>query len=530
MEFATAVAGAYRVLILPATRRDAEATGVLLASARIEWGVCYSARELATQINQSVGAILFTDAAFYDDHFADVIKAIVNQPTWSDIPVLLLCRGEQSEHGIRALESLRNVTILDRPSSSRTLLSSIKAALRARRRQYQLREQLAALHRSEATLRSVSNDLKDSNRRKDEFLAMLAHELRNPLAPIRNVSEILERKLPADAAMRPMVHIVKRQVTQLSRLVDDLLDVSRITEGRIELQRDRLEIGAIIAQAVESVDPLLREKNHKLSIAPANQPLYLKGDHARLVQCVANILTNAAKYTDAGGTIRLWVEKRGELVAIVISDNGTGIAPHLLPRIFDLFVQGERTLDRSQGGLGLGLSIVKRLIEMHNGNVVASSDGHGCGSTFEIQLPLIDAPLSFTDQASQADVKPKRILIVDDNEDAANSLAALLSLDGHSTEAVYGATDAIARVSTLHPDVVVLDIGLPQMNGYEVAKIIRAELSAVQLIALTGYGQADDIQHAHEVGFDGHLIKPADVSTLARMIDEFKSSSISAIN
>lgn len=496
----------------------------LLAGAKLNCDVCADAAILAEEIERDVGTVLFTDTAFADAHILQVLDALHRQPQWSDIPVIVLSKaGAQSRTGIRILDALTNVTLLDRPSSSRTLLSSIQAALRARSRQYELREHLKTLHASEAALRNAGERLEEANRRKDEFLAMLAHELRNPLAPIRNVTEVLDRKLPADTSLKPLVEITKRQVAQLARLVDDLLDISRITENRIELRQARLEVGAIIAQATESVDALMREKRHKLLVRTRFTPLYVEGDHARLVQCLSNVLTNAAKYTDPGGEIRLEVQPHGSTVAIVVSDNGAGIPATLLPRIFDLFVQGERTLDRSQGGLGIGLSVVKRLIEMHGGHVVAKSDGLGLGATFELHLPLADGPPSVQRAHSAAAVRSRRILIVDDNVDAANALAILLKLEGHETEAAYRARDAIERASAFNADVVVLDIGLPEMDGYTVAEHIRARHNGVHLIALTGYGQPEDIERAYARGFDHHMTKPADPTALLRLIDECRT-------
>jgi two-component system, sensor histidine kinase len=512
---------AYRVLLLPATRRDGDATRTLLTSANLLCHICVDANELAREIERNVGAVVFTDEAFGDPNIAKLLETMSRQPQWSDVPAVILCHAEaQWRLGTRILESLRNVTLLDRPSSSRTLLSSVQAALRARARQYQLREQLQALQESEAALRAASQRLEDANRRKDEFLAMLAHELRNPLAPILNATEVLDRKLSQDASLKAMVHVTKRQATQLARLVDDLLDVSRITEGRIELRLTRLAVAAIVAQAAESVESLIREKGHALLIADDAEGLHVEGDHARLVQCVANVLTNAAKYTAPGGEIRVEVRTQGSEVVIAVTDNGPGIAPQLLPRIFDLFVQGERTLDRSQGGLGIGLSIVRRLIEMHGGRVVATSGGLGRGATFALHLPLTDASHTIESPTGARAVRSRRILIVDDNVDAANSLAALLQIEGHETQTAYNAADALARFKVFQPDVAVLDIGLPDMDGYSVAARIRKMHASVQIIALTGYGQPDDIRHAYSNGFHGHLTKPADTAALARMIAE----------
>jgi CheY-like chemotaxis protein/nitrogen-specific signal transduction histidine kinase len=379
---------------------------------------------------------------------------------------------------------------------------------------------LSVAHDATETQRSALI-LEEANRRKDEFLAMLAHELRNPLAPIRNASEILARKLADDPQMKRTVNLVKRQVTHLARLVDDLLDVSRITQGRIELRRAPQELAPILAQARESVEPLLREKQHVLLVSTSFEPLYVFGDHARLVQSVANVLTNAAKYTDPGGEIRLELRRQNEQAVIVVSDTGVGIASELLPRVFDLFVQGDRSLDRSQGGLGIGLSVVKRLVEMHHGRVTARSEGTGHGSVFEIHLPLIDAPAGSYAHPSARTIQSKRILIVDDNVDAANSLAEMLQIDGHITEVVYTGRDALSCALARPADVILLDIGLPDMNGYEVAARMRPKIGPAQLIALTGYGQTEDVRRATEAGFDAHLIKPVDFDELERIIAEF---------
>jgi PAS domain S-box-containing protein len=360
--------------------------------------------------------------------------------------------------------------------------------------------------------------LEAADRQKNEFLAMLAHELRNPLAPIRNAGELLSRMMPADARTRALTHMLQRQVTVLIRLVDDLLDVSRITQGRIVLKRRSMQLAEIVAQAVETVETLIREKRHKFSVV-SSRPLRINGDPTRLLQCVVNVLTNAAKYTEPQGEIRVEsFEDNGEAV-LIVSDNGPGISAELLPQVFDLFVQSKRTLDRAQGGLGIGLSLVKRLIEMHGGRVSASSPGPGRGSTFEIRLPLSRHEDEVAHDAV-VHAPPIRVLIVDDNADAANSLGMLLQLEGHEVELAHTPDDALSRVRSLNPALVLLDIGLPDMDGYEVARKIRSfpELKDVRLVALTGYGQADDKQRARSAGFDDHLVKPVEFPALRRVL------------
>jgi CheY-like chemotaxis protein/two-component sensor histidine kinase len=361
--------------------------------------------------------------------------------------------------------------------------------------------------------------LETADRQKDEFLAMLAHELRNPLASIRNASELLSRP-STDHSRAQVVGILHRQVTQLTRLVDDLLDVSRITQGKIDLKRGPVRLAEIIERAVETVVPLLKDKQQKVSIISDRRSLWVSADPARLLQCVANILTNAAKYTEPRGEIRIESHDENGEAVLDITDNGIGIAPELLPRVFDLFVQSDRTLDRAQGGLGIGLSVVKRLVEMHGGSVRASSAGVGRGATFEIRLPLIESTNESSFEAPPPKVRAQRILIVDDNEDAANSLGMILELDGHQVQCVFGAQNALERAESLRPDVVLLDIGLPDMNGYEVARRLRAlpGLERVGLIALTGYGQGDDKQRTRDSGFDEHLVKPVDFSLLRKAL------------
>ena len=374
----------------------------------------------------------------------------------------------------------------------------------------------------------IQEALDEANRRKDEFLAMLAHELRNPLSPIGTASELLSRTVGDDPRAHAAIGMIKRQVTQLTRLVDDLLDVSRITQGRIQLRKRPAELVAVITQAIETVEPQLREKHHKLSVhASSYEPLYVLGDFARLVQCVGNILTNAIKYTEPGGEIAIHAWADEGCTYIAISDTGAGIPADLLPKVFDLFVQSERTLDRSQGGLGVGLAVVKRLVEMHQGEVRVRSEGHGKGSTFEIRLPRIARPTASVVDAAPAVTEPRRVLIVDDNADAADSLSMLLALQGHQTQVAYSATDALKHAETFRPDVGVLDIGLPEMDGYELAKRLRTlpQLAGLRLVALTGYGQVEDQQRALANGFDAHLVKPIDLQALQRTLTRLTDAS-----
>lgn len=361
--------------------------------------------------------------------------------------------------------------------------------------------------------------LEAADRQKDQFLAMLAHELRNPIAPIRSAGDVLGRLPLQDDRAGRMVQIIQRQVGTLTRLVDDLLDVSRITQGRIELQLGPVSLNDVVTQAVETVEPLMRERQHQLAVTTA-RPLRVRGDLARLVQCVANVLTNAAKYTDPGGHVQLVTREDNGEALIAISDDGVGIPPPLQATMFDLFVQGDRTLDRSQGGLGIGLSLVRQLIEMHGGRVSVHSDGQDCGARIELRLPLLNEDGFHDVQPATPRLRQRRILVVDDNVDAATSLAMILALDGHVVERVHSGAEALRRLEHFEADAALLDIGLPGMSGYELAQRIRAmpERRHMRLVALTGYGQPEDRERTGDAGFDAHLVKPADPTALMQAL------------
>jgi two-component system, chemotaxis family, CheB/CheR fusion protein len=368
--------------------------------------------------------------------------------------------------------------------------------------------------------KAAQEALRRANHQKDEFLAMLAHELRNPLAPIRNAAVLLSREIGADSRLGILTAMITRQSQHLTRLLDDLLDVSRIARGRIVLQLEHLEIGEFIGPAIEMVQPLMNEKLHNLRVERPGQPLHVHGDRARLVQCLSNLLNNSAKYSAARGEIVLVVGEAPDNVTIEVRDNGPGVSPELLPHVFDPFVQGERPLDRSQGGLGIGLSIVRRLVEMHQGSVSAASEGIGCGCTFTIRLPRMAAQEGAAADYVAPSAAKRRILVVDDNSDGADSLAMLLRLDGHDVEIAYSAPGTFEAVQRQRPEAIFLDIGLPQMDGYEIARRLRADPAAkrAHLIALTGYGQEHDRERAREAGFGAHLVKPADIEAVNQIL------------
>jgi len=374
--------------------------------------------------------------------------------------------------------------------------------------------------KAENSLREREEALVESDRLKNEFLALLGHELRNPLSPIYSTSEILSRILADNTQAQAGVAVIQRQTKQLIRMVDDLLDVARISQGRISLRRQTIDLSSVVARGVETIRPLLLEKHHQLSIEANFRPIYVSGDADRLAQCVSNLVSNAVKYTDPGGRIRIEVRAEGPFAVVEVADNGCGIPDALLPRIFDLFVQGDRTLDRAQGGLGIGLPVVKKLVEMHGGSVTARSRGVGRGASFEFRLSQVTPTPATSTTTAPINTPPRRIFIVDDNVDAAESLATLLQLDGHEVQTAWSSKDAPERMESFKPDIALLDIGLPEMNGYELLRRLREVpvLQTVIFIAITGYGRAEDRERIRQAGFEGHLIKPVSITALNRVL------------
>jgi PAS domain S-box-containing protein len=368
----------------------------------------------------------------------------------------------------------------------------------------------------------VEAALKAADRRKDEFLAMLAHELRNPLAPIRNAAQALRSRGGADPDQHRAAATIERQVGHLARMVDDLLDVSRFTEGKIKVDRAPVELAAVVARAVETSRPLIDARRHDLKATLPAEPIAVEADATRLAQVVSNLLNNAAKFTEDGGQIELMVERLPGEAVVRVRDTGMGIPAELLPHVFDLFTQGDRSLARSEGGLGIGLTLVKSLVELHGGTVAASSDGLGKGSEFVVRLPTLAMAPTPADGAGRTDRRaaaPRRVLIVDDNVDAAEMLALLLQTEGHEVRTAHDGPAALRSAETFNPEVVFLDIGLPRMDGYEVARLLRRqERKPALLVALTGYGRDEDRRRAEEAGFDAHLVKPADPAALQGLL------------
>jgi len=381
----------------------------------------------------------------------------------------------------------------------------------------------ATVSRDISASKQVKAALREANQRKDEFLAMLAHELRNPLTPINNAAHILDRLNLEDPRLSWATEIIKRQVKHLTHLVDDLLDVSRIARGKISLKKERIDLVEVIKAVLETARGFILAKQQHLDVCLPEQPILLEGDSVRLSQVLLNLLDNASKYSLEKGQIEVNAQRLGAEVEIRVRDNGTGISPELLPTIFDLFQQGMRTLDRSQGGLGIGLTLVKQLVELHGGQVTASSPGAGLGSTFSIRLPTIvkatTVPVSETPTPSPN--AGMRVLVVDDDSDVRMSTALLLELNGYEVKMADSGEQAITLIDAFHPDVVLLDIGMPGENGYQVAQCIRRLPNGgnLLLIALSGYGRAEDLARSQEAGFDHHLVKPLNLHTLCNLLE-----------
>jgi len=365
--------------------------------------------------------------------------------------------------------------------------------------------------------------LSEADRRKDEFLATLAHELRNPLAPIRNGLHLMKLARGQVAVIEQTRRMMERQLEQMVRLVDDLMDVSRISRGQLELRLERVPLSAVLHSAVESSRPLIEQMGHTLVVTIPEQPISIDADMTRLPQVFLNLFNNAAKYSDVGGHIHVEVVAQGHDVSVRVTDTGIGIAAEQLPRIFEMFTQVDQSLEKSQGGLGIGLALAKRLVEMHGGSVAARSEGPGKGSEFIVSLPVVvDA---FAPQIPRAAHEPTdtpslRILIVDDNRDGADSLASMLRIMNHDVRTAYDGMVGVEEADAFRPDVIVFDIGLPTLNGYEASRHVRAQSwgQGIVLVAMTGWGQDEDRRRSAEAGFDHHLVKPVDPHTLMQVL------------
>jgi signal transduction histidine kinase/ActR/RegA family two-component response regulator len=507
-----------RLLLVTPSRRDAELADGFLKDAGFELHPCADLAELSREVTVGAGAVLLTDDLLErgnPDAFAQVLH---QQPPWSDLPVVLLSpRGADSPTAVWAMNALTNVTVLEQPVRVMTLISALRTAINARRRQYELRDRMEAL--------------RQADRQKDEFLATLSHELRNPLAPIRNALHVLRLAGGDEQTRNRVIDTLERQTGSVIRLVDDLLELSRINQGRIELRKERIRLTAVLRSALESSAPIVEAAGHELIVAEPPEPVLLNADPVRLTQVIANLLNNAAKYTERGGRIVLSAQVFGSEAVITVRDTGVGIPADMLSNIFEMFVQVDPARDRSRQGLGIGLTLVRRLVELHGGTVEARSDGPGKGSEFIVRLPAFaDQRAPRTDGAPvpkearadrrKSDLARFRILVVDDHHDAGDSLATLLRLLGHEVRVAYDGQSGMEAARVFRPQVALLDIGMPGMDGIELGTRLRREpeFENLLMVALTGYGRDEDRQRSSEAGFNAHLVKPVDVATLNALL------------
>lgn len=508
-----------RVLVVPVTRRDGDVTQGLLHGHGIACCICDSLATLVAEMDRGAGALLFTEAALSRPDMPALSSALDRQPAWSHLPMVVLIRNHgSSPAGNRVLESLDNVTVLDRPVSTRSMISAVQSALRDRRNQYRIRDQIEQQKRAEQALMLA-------DRRKDEFLATLAHELRNPLAPIRTGIQILSKTPGADAQTRRLYEIMDRQMVQMVKLIDELLEISRISTGKVVLHKERTDVRQVIRVGLEGSQPMVDAARHTLAVSLNDQPVWVYGDPARLAQVVSNLVNNAAKYTPDGGHIDVRMRHDDGHVEVIVEDNGVGIPDNMLTQVFDMFAQVNRTLDRAQGGLGIGLALVRRLMELHGGSVQAHSAGADQGSRFTLRMPALERA-GAEDSGAAGDgggpdaEKGLRVLVIDDNRDAAETLSMLLEAHGHDTHLAYNGRAGLEEAADFMPQAVFCDIEMPGMNGYEVAAALRRDPrhAPALLIAVTGRGAREDQRRSLDAGFDVHLTKPVGYDAVRQVL------------
>jgi signal transduction histidine kinase/ActR/RegA family two-component response regulator len=514
-----------RVLLLLPTARDAKLAHDLLGRSAIDSHICTSATQLQEELALGVGVMLIGEECLPGGGAQVLSRYLDEQPHWSDLPVLVLTRGgaDSLEAG-DALAMLGNVTLLERPLRVAALVSSVRTALRARNRQYEIETHLRRLEQAR-------DDEMLAVKRKDEFLAMLAHELRNPLAPIRNALHVLSID-DNDPERRAMLRsMMERQVDHMVRLVDDLLEASRLSRGMITLHPERIDLRNAVRSAIEQSQPLIDSGGHALRVELPEMPVPIDADPVRVAQVIGNLVNNATKYGRPGGLIAVSLQSNGDVAQVQVDDDGIGIDDDLLPQVFDLFTQGERATHGVQDGLGIGLALVRTLVELHGGSVAAHSKGKGHGASFVVRLPLAASDAPAPTQAPAKDIVSRphtdgfRALVVDDNVDAANTLAMVLDTLGLERRVENDGESALRTADEFMPHVILLDIGMSGMDGYEVARRIRdnPRHAGVVLVAVTGWSHAPDRVRSQAAGFDHHIAKPVDIPALLRLLDHIRA-------
>ena len=498
-----------RIVIFAPVGKDARLIEQVLRHAGLTCMVCAGLDDVVKQLRQGAAALFVIEEAFSVAFLDELTAYLAGQPAWSDLPVLVLSKQGLDSPGVRKVfEQVGNVTLLERPVRGATLVSAALSARRARRRQY---------------------DMREVDRRKDEFLAILGHELRNPLAPIRTAMDVLNSMPDTSAKVRDITHIVERQLKHLTRLVDDLLDVARITNDKVALKCEWVDVDTVLQHAVEICRPLMEAGGHALELRQPAASVLLAGDRARLVQSLANVLGNAFKFSPAGSLVHLRAEVDGGDIVFAVRDHGIGLEGDAGSRIFELFAQDQPGRAHVLGGLGIGLSLAERFTRMHGGTVHVFSEGSGKGCEFVLRMPIVVEERRshdrHTPKAGQPNVEEQvRVMVVDDNEDGADMLQAMLEMEGYVVGKANDGQGAIALAEQMHPHAILMDIGLPDMQGYEAASRIRAlpGTSDIVYIAMTGWGHEQARRRAAEAGMQHYLVKPVDLNVLRKYLQEVR--------
>ena len=505
---------AERILIVAPIGRDAELMCTYLTRADMTCHARADMEEVAAELQNGAGALIFTDEALHPDQMARLSKVLYEQPPWSEVPIIILTGLPTIEARTRSFRELgrrTNITLVDRPVRITSLISAAQSALKARQRQYEVRD--------------LMRKLEDRVHERDRFLAILGHELRNPLSAILLAAQMTDTDAKLDAEH---VKLIERQSRHLSQLVNDLLDLSRVISGKIVLKKQVINMREVLQQCLQTLRDSKVAKDLTIELREQTTALHVFADPLRVEQIVSNVLTNAVKYTPEGGHVIVTMGREGGNAFVRITDDGIGIARERLGSIFELFAQAENAIGRAQGGMGIGLALVRNLVELHGGSVAVCSDGIGHGSDFTIRLPLaVDAvkPAEPVATAPRAAPLPAHsIMIVEDNHDVRELLRVRLRKLGHTVDAAGDGPEGVRRILQTRPDLALVDIGLPGFDGYEVAQRVRAELGdRIVLIAVSGFGQPEDKRRAAESGFDAHVTKPADTRDIEEIMRQFSS-------
>ena len=506
-----------RVLIVAPIGRDAELMCTHLENAGVACAVCGSVEEACGEFARGAGALLLTEEALAPDAAPQLARVLNDQPAWSDVPIIILTGSplDRKSPSFRELGRRTTVTLVDRPVRINSLVSAAQAALRARERQYEVRE--------------LMSKLEQRVHERDRFLAILGHELRNPLGAILLASQMRDADGKLDGAHAALI---ERQSRHLTRLVNDLLDLSRVVSGKIVLKRELMDLSDTLRQAMEMVNDAAARQKVSVELRRTEERLPVFADPLRAAQIVANVIGNAIKYTPEGGHVVVTVERDGENACVRVTDDGVGIAPDRISTIFELFAQAENAIGRAQGGMGIGLALVRSLLQLHGGDITAKSDGVGRGSEFVIRFPLaqhdeVPQTKAIAMPVASQDGHPRRIVVVEDNQDVRDLLRLKLAKLGHEVHAVGDGVAGADTIVAQKPDLALVDIGLPGIDGYEVASRVRESLgNGVVLVAVSGFGLPEDKRKALDAGFDEHITKPADVSDIESLLSRLPPRSV----